>query len=202
VRGSFERSEAKRTIRSSAAAASQTALLIRWPRVRALSPARVRVSASSLRLVRGDCVDARRRPRGSAAAGLRHREDASSSATRRGCVSRPKVTLMFTPSCDPGATSVVIRTRAGRRRRARPWAPCGAAARPRPRAAPTCRRARSALTRGPAPPRRPTRRDRGRGRSRPLLFVAPRARPPRARAGPGPVLFFSCLLCFCDFVTL
>ena len=45
MRGSFECSEAKRTIRSSAAAASQTALLIRWPRVRALSPARVRVSA-------------------------------------------------------------------------------------------------------------------------------------------------------------
>ena len=69
---------------------------------------------------------------------------------------------------------------------------CGAAARPRPRAAPTCRRARNERRRGPAPPRRRPRRGRGRGRNFLLRPFAPRARPPRARAGPGPVL---CDLC-------
>ena len=157
MRGSFECSEAKRTIRSSAAAASQTALLIRWPRVRALSPA-------SFPRRRFDWPAAFVWTFGVVPAARPLRDYASSSATRRGC---------FTAKGNVEHHAIAATHELGVF-----WTPQGAAderglrrfaarrARPRPRAAPTCRRARTAPKLFRAPPRRRPRRGRGRGRSR------------------------------------
>ena len=147
---------------------------------------RFRVVASS---GRGDCVDVRRRPGGSAAAGLRLvvREQARMCFNAKGNVGVDATPARRTWSDSRGPLSSTLDA-ARRRRRATLLLLCGSAARPRPRAAPTCRRARTAPKLFRAPPRRQPRRGRGRGRSNRARPFVPPARPPRARGGPGPVL--------------